>query len=92
MSENNAGSMMGGFLVGALVGAGLALMFAPMAGNETRRRIGSAARKLNDETRDRVDQARGVIKEGVADVGAAIDAGRDAFRHNDEMTSRRESS
>ena len=87
MSENNVGSMMGGFLVGALVGAGLALLFAPMAGSETRRRLGTAARRLRVGTRDRVDQVKGAIREGAADVGAAITAGHDAFRHDEETRS-----
>ena len=86
MSENNGGSMMAGVLLGAVIGAGLALMFAPMAGKETRRHIGDAARKLGTGTRDRVDDLVGVVKNSAGDVGAAIDAGKDAFRRSTERT------
>jgi gas vesicle protein len=84
MTENKAGSMMAGFLMGAVVGAGLALIFAPTSGSETRRQIGDAARKVKDGTRGRVDQVMGAIKEGAGDVSAAIGAGKEAFRRNAE--------
>ena len=84
MSENNVGSMMGGFLLGAVVGAGLALIFAPMAGDETRRRIGETARKLKDGARDQMGQMKDAITEGAGDVNAAIEAGKGAFRRNAE--------
>ena len=57
-------------------------MFAPMAGDEARRQLGQAARKLKDGSQDRVDQLRNVIKDGAEDLGAAIDAGKEAFRRN----------
>ncbi|MEO5988576.1 MAG: YtxH domain-containing protein [Candidatus Eisenbacteria bacterium] len=80
MSENNSGSMMAGFLVGAAVGAGLALIFAPMAGDETRRRLGDGVRKLKDGTTDKLDQVKGAIETRTGDLSAAIDAGKDAYR------------
>lgn len=80
MTENNGGSMMGGFLIGALVGAGLALLFAPMAGKETRRHIGETARKLKDGATGRMEDMKHAIKDGASDVHAAVDAGKDAFR------------
>lgn len=82
MSEHNAGSMMGGFLLGAVVGAGVALIFAPMNGKDTRRHIGDAARRLKVGTQDRMDHVVGAIKEGADDIGAAIDAGKDAYRRS----------
>lgn len=93
MSENNSGSMMGGFLLGAVVGAGLALIFAPMAGEETRRRIGDTARNLKDAAREQLGSVKDVVKEGAGDVGAALDAGKDAFQRKLETaSSSRESS
>jgi gas vesicle protein len=82
MTENNGSSMLAGVLVGAVIGAGLALMFAPMAGSDTRRYIGDAARKLGNGTRDRADGLIGAIKDGAGDVGAAIDAGKEAYRQS----------
>jgi hypothetical protein len=55
-----------------------------MAGNETRRHIGVVARKLKHRTQRRMDQVLGTIKEGAGDLGAAIDAGKDAYRRSTE--------
>lgn len=82
MSENNRGSMLGGFLLGAGIGAGLALIFAPMAGSETRRRIGDTARKLKSGTQGQADHIMGTLKQGAEDVGSAINAGKEAYRHS----------
>lgn len=82
MTERSAGSMMGGFLLGAVVGAGVALVLAPMAGKDTRRHIGDAARRLKDGAQGGMDNVVGAIKEGAGDIGAAIDAGKDAYRRN----------
>lgn len=65
----------GAFLLGALVGAGIALLFAPGSGEETQERLRTQARKLKELTEDRVrglrqdltarvESARGVIGQG----------------------------
>ncbi len=82
MSENNRGSMVGGFLLGAAIGAGLGLMFAPTAGSETRRRIGDTARKLKSGTQGQVDHMMDTLKQGAEDVGSAVNAGKEAYRRS----------
>lgn len=73
--EKDRGPEIGAFLVGALVGAGLALLFAPGSGAETQRRIREQAMKLKDLTEERVrglredlgtrmDSAKGVVAQG----------------------------
>ena len=47
-----------GLLIGALVGAGIALLVAPSSGEETRRLISRRARRLAADARDRYDEAR----------------------------------
>ena len=86
MSEKNGGSMMVGFLLGAAAGAGLALIFAPMAGDETRRHIGETARKLRNVSMDKMDDVKSMIKDGPSNVRAAVAAGKDAFRHDGERS------
>jgi gas vesicle protein len=44
-----------GLLLGALIGAGLALLFAPQSGEETRRIIRRKTKKLAAEAQDRYD-------------------------------------
>ena len=47
-----------GLLIGTLVGAGIALLVAPQAGEETRRTIARRARRLAEDARERYDDAR----------------------------------
>jgi gas vesicle protein len=87
MSDDRCCSGSGGillaFLAGGLVGAGLALMYAPVSGREARERIGGLAGDLQKKTEEWtgdvkkkveqfIDEERSVIK-------SAYDAGRDAM-------------
>lgn len=56
--EPDGGSSIGWLLFGAAVGAGLALLFAPASGVETRRRLSRSARKLKDTAADALDEIR----------------------------------
>ncbi len=56
MSENTGGKMFFSFLTGAFVGAGLALLFAPQSGKETRRQIKDLSDKLGHDVRDEVEK------------------------------------
>jgi gas vesicle protein len=47
-----------GLLIGALVGAGIALLVAPQSGEETRHAIARRARRLAADARERYDEAR----------------------------------
>ena len=79
----------GTFLGGAILGAGLALIFAPRSGREMRREIGGGIRKFRDtaeETVQRVqhsvtgtlDDLRGQMTEKMDSARRAMDAGREA--------------
>jgi gas vesicle protein len=48
-----------GIAIGALIGAGAALLFAPQSGEETRELIGERARGFGSRIGDRIDDARG---------------------------------
>lgn len=73
--EKERGSEIGAFVVGALVGAGLALLLAPGSGTETQQRLREHAKRLRDVTEDRVrglrddfgshvESAKGVVEQG----------------------------
>jgi len=70
-----------GFIVGAAVGAGIALLLAPASGSETRRRIGETSRRLGSRVRNGVDQARGQLSGLKHDVEVAVASGRESFLH-----------
>lgn len=89
--ERQSGGGVGSFLLGALLGAGVALLFAPRSGEETQRELKERAGKLRDAAEDRVreaqlqieerlDQARAELMERVDSVREAVDSGRDAAR------------
>jgi len=88
--EPGRSGAMVGFVVGAALGAGLALMLAPASGHETRRRLGQTARRWGSSVRDGVDQARERLKDVRSDVqgrigglkedvSTAIASGRNAY-------------
>jgi gas vesicle protein len=51
-----------GLLLGALIGAGLVLLFAPQSGEETRRIIRRKAKKLAAEAEDRYDDLKDRVR------------------------------
>ncbi len=86
---DRGGSGIGSFIIGALVGAGVALLFAPQSGEETQDEIRERAKKLRASAEGRVREAQqrleerlDVAREGVQSrlegVKEAVQAGRDA--------------
>jgi gas vesicle protein len=89
--ERDGGGGVGSFLLGALLGAGVALLFAPRSGEEMQQEIKERALKFRDAAEDRVkdaqrqieermDQARTELMVRVDAVRDAVDSGRDAAR------------
>ena len=78
MSDNRTDALMA-FLLGAAVGAGVALLLAPQSGEETRKQLGETARRLGDDLDDKVRTAREEVKHRAGDVKTAIGAGREAY-------------
>jgi gas vesicle protein len=87
MSERvRTNEMIVGFLCGAAVGVGIALLTAPSSGEVTRRRIGITARKLADTAcaridgmRGRFDELRRDLKDSVAYGAEEMDASHPCF-------------
>jgi gas vesicle protein len=66
-------SNMTSFIMGAALGAGIALLLAPDRGSETRRRVGQTMKRVGSQVNDHF----GDMKENVR---SAVDSGREAFR------------
>lgn len=60
MADNNGdlGSFLAGFLIGGLIGAGVALLMAPQSGEETREMIKDKSIELRDRAYETADVAR----------------------------------
>jgi gas vesicle protein len=91
--ERHDDASLGPFLWGALIGAGIALLFAPRSGRETRENITQGAMRLKDAAEDTVrtmqesvtgavDNVRTQVGGGVQRARSAIDAGRSAARES----------
>jgi gas vesicle protein len=89
IERESSGAAVGSFVMGALVGAGLAFLFAPRSGAETQEEIRERARQLREgaETRvrdaqrqleERLGEARDGIRTRISEVKDAVDHGRQA--------------
>lgn len=59
MSDHENGkSFAAGLLLGALIGAGVALLFAPQSGEDTRRLIRKRAKRFASDAQDRYDDLK----------------------------------
>jgi gas vesicle protein len=67
------------FAVGALIGAGIALLYAPQSGKDTRKLLAKKAKALKDKTQDAVENVQEFIHDRKADLAAVIDSGKDAI-------------
>jgi gas vesicle protein len=77
---SGAGSGVALFLLGAAVGAGLALLFAPQSGDETRAQLRRSARRAKRKARDLADSGRDLVddlqrqgKSAVRDARSALE-------------------
>lgn len=77
--SSGAGNVMLAFLVGALSGAAVALLFAPATGEETRDFLGQKAKESRERAKGAVDQSRDFYQRQRESVTTAIDRGREAF-------------
>ncbi|MCC7123914.1 MAG: YtxH domain-containing protein [Acidobacteria bacterium] len=78
--HSGGGSVMLAFMVGAITGAAVALLFAPATGEDARDYLSQKAREGRDRARDVADQSRDFYQRNRESVTTAIDRGREAFQ------------
>lgn len=79
-TTNTGATVMLAFVVGALTGAAVALLFAPASGEETREYLNQKAREGRARAREAVDQSREVYQRQRENLVSAVDRGREAFQ------------
>lgn len=86
----SSGSVLLSFLLGGMVGAGLALLLAPQSGPETRKKIMDIAEDVKEkageymsQAKDRVtstvDKGKSFVEEKKSLIAAAFEAGKEAY-------------
>ena len=83
MSDNTESRCVGGYLaafaIGALIGAGAALLYAPRSGKETRELLAKKGRDLKGQATDALDSAKDYVQGKKAEIAAAVEAGKEAM-------------
>jgi gas vesicle protein len=90
MANDNSigpGSIMVAFVVGALTGAAVALLFAPASGEETREYLGQKAREGRAKAREALNEGRELYEQQRQGVASAIERGREAFQEARDVSS-----
>jgi len=75
-----AGSILLAFLLGAVSGAAVALLYAPATGEQTREYLGERAREGREKAAEAAQKGREVLNQGRETLNAAIERGRDAYQ------------
>lgn len=77
INDSRGGSAgMSGFLLGAIVGAGVALLLAPATGTDTRRRVGDTVKKLGNAAKDKIQEGRDQIRDRMESGRQGFESGR----------------
>ena len=75
-----AGSILLAFVLGAVSGAAVALLYAPATGRETRDYLGDRAREGRDRATDAAAKASQMMQQGRETLTTAIEKGREAYQ------------
>src|SRR4030042_395498 len=94
-SDRSTGSIILAFLIGGLVGAGVALLLAPQPGKETKQKI----KELTEEAKEKltqyaeevkskvtstVEKGKGLVEEKKSLITTAVEAGKEAYAKEKE--------
>jgi gas vesicle protein len=77
---SGAGSILLAFILGAVSGAAVALLYAPASGRETREYLGEKAREGKERANKAAERGREIINQGRETLTTAIDRGREAYQ------------
>ncbi len=75
-----AGSVLLAFILGAVSGAAVALLYAPASGRDTRDYLGEKAREGKARAAEAAAKGREALAQGRETLSTAIDRGREAYQ------------
>jgi gas vesicle protein len=78
--DGAAGNILLGFILGAVSGAALALLYAPASGRETRERLAERAEEARARAAEAAAKGRDVLTQGRETLTTAIERGREAYQ------------
>ena len=78
--DGNAGNILLAFLLGAVSGAAVALLYAPASGRETRDYLGEKAREGRERATEAAAKGREIVTQGRETLTTAIEKGREAYQ------------
>lgn len=79
-SGAGAGNILLAFILGAVSGAAVALLYAPASGRETREYLGDRADEARAKAAEAAQRGREAISQGRETIASAIDRGREAYQ------------
>ena len=80
MSDNSSGSgfaFIAGLAVGAIVGGMAGLLFAPEAGDETRKKLQEKSKELTEDLHDKFDEFKDTVNEALDNVKTKVEDVKD---------------
>ncbi len=82
MADNDSclGTVLIAFAAGALIGAGVALLYAPQSGEDTRRMIAEKAEELKKQAMEKYESSKDALREKKEHLAAAYEAGKEGYR------------
>jgi gas vesicle protein len=97
----SAGSLILGFFIGGLVGAGVALLLAPQPGREAREKIKELTENAKERAAEYAEQVKGkvtsavgkgkeILEEKKSLVTAAVEAGKEAYGKEKEKLAKQQ--
>ena len=78
--DGHAGAVLMAFVLGAVSGAAVALLWAPHAGEDTRRLLNEKVREGRERATDAARQGREFAARQRESLATAIDRGREAYQ------------
>ena len=74
------GAVLLAFILGAVSGAAVALLYAPASGRETREYLGQKAREGREKAAEAAERGRQAVTQGRETLASAIERGREAYQ------------